>query len=89
MSKFQVMSSRLDRTWRVLASHETFDGTHCVDVFSRPNGTFGFEEFRRDPEDLGAWTATSYFSGHEYPSVAEVLVAARRNVTWLGPLVDP
>jgi len=25
----------------------------CVDVFARPDGTFGFEEFRRDPEDMG------------------------------------
>ncbi|HEY2564091.1 MAG TPA: hypothetical protein VGI44_10300, partial [Acidimicrobiales bacterium] len=25
----------------------------CVDIFSRPDGTFGFEEFRRDPEDMG------------------------------------
>lgn len=82
------MSSRLDGSWSVLNSHQTFDGMHCVDVFSRPNGTFGFETFRRDPEDRGAWTAIGYFSGHEYASVEEVLVAARRNVTWLGPLLD-
>ena len=24
------------------------DGIRCVDIFYRPNGTFGFEEFRRD-----------------------------------------
>lgn len=89
MSKLLLMSSRLDRSWSVLNSHETFDGSRCVDVFSRPNGTFGFEEFRRDPEDRGAWTPTGYFSDHEYASVAEVLEAARRNVTWLGPLLDP
>ncbi|HVA52125.1 MAG TPA: hypothetical protein VNF05_01295 [Acidimicrobiales bacterium] len=88
MSKFLVMSSRLDRSWTVLVSHQTFDGTHCVDVFSRPKGTFGFEEFRRDPEDMGAWTAMNYFSGHEYSSEEEALVAARRKVSWLGPLLD-
>jgi hypothetical protein len=82
------MSSRLDPTWSVLNSHQTFDGTHCVDVFSRPNGTFGFEEFRRDPEDGGAWTPLRYFSTQEYTSVAEALVAARRNVAWLGPFLD-
>ncbi|HUY16900.1 MAG TPA: hypothetical protein VMV11_04980 [Acidimicrobiales bacterium] len=82
------MTSRLDRSWSVLNSHQTFDGMHCVDVFSRPNGTFGFEEFRRDPEDRGAWTPIGYFSNHEYDSVADVLVGARRNVTWLGPLLD-
>jgi hypothetical protein len=83
------MSSRLDPTWSVLDSHQTFDGTRCVDVFSRPNGTFGFEEFRRDPEDRGVWTPTAYFSDHEYASVDEVLVAARRKVAWFGPLLYP
>lgn len=59
-----------------------------MDVFARPNGTYGFEEFRRDPEDLGAWTATSYFCGHEYPTLEDAYVAARRNVAWLGALLD-
>jgi hypothetical protein len=82
------MSSRLDPSWSVLNSHQTFDGTRCVDVFSRPNGTFGFEEFRRDPEDRGVWTPTAYFSDHEYASVDEVLLAARRKVGWLGSVLD-
>ena len=47
------MSSRLDKSWTVLASHQTLEADRCVDVFSRPDGTFGFEEFRRDPEDMG------------------------------------
>ena len=28
-------------------------GMRCVDLFRRPDGTFGYEEFRRDPEDQG------------------------------------
>jgi hypothetical protein len=55
------MSSRLDRSWSVLSSHQTFDASRCVDVFARPNGTFGFEEFRRDPEDVGVSTPVGYF----------------------------
>jgi hypothetical protein len=82
------MSSRLDRSWSVLSSHQTFDASRCVDVFSRPNGTFGFEEFRRDPEDRGAWTPISYFSVREYPSEEDVLVAARRLVPWLASVLD-
>ena len=46
------MSSRLDKSWTVLASHQTPEADRCVDIFSRPDGTFGFEEFRRDPEDM-------------------------------------
>ncbi|MFI5387397.1 MAG: DNA/RNA non-specific endonuclease [Fimbriimonadales bacterium] len=76
-----LMSSRLDTSWSVLASHQTAEANRCADIFSRPNGTFGFEEFRRDPEDMGTWTPISYFSGSE--SRAEVgspirVTAARR-----------
>lgn len=79
-----AMSSRLDRSWMVLASHETPQRDRCVDVFARPDGTFGFEEFRRDPEDLGAWTPISYFSGLEYPTAEAAVVAARAAVPWLA-----
>jgi hypothetical protein len=36
---------------RVLRSIETDDAARCVDLFVRPDGTFGFEEYRRDIED--------------------------------------
>jgi len=78
------MSSRLDKSWIVLASHQTADGYRCVDVFARPNGTFGFEEFRRDPEDMGAWTPVSYYSGLEFSTEAEAVDAARHAVHWIG-----
>ncbi len=82
------MSSRLEKSWRVLASHQTPVGDRCVDIFFRPSGTFGFEEFRRDPEDMGAWTPVSYHSGREYVSEAEAIEAARRAVPWLGAVLD-
>jgi hypothetical protein len=82
------MSSRLDKSWSVLTSHQTYEANRCVDIFSRPNGTFGFEEFRRDPEDMGAWTPLSYFSGHEYPTEGDAVTAATLAVSWLGSLID-
>lgn len=82
------MSSRLDESWSVLASHETAEANRCVDIFSRPDGTFGFEEFRRDPEDMGAWTPISYFSGLQYPTESEAIEAARRSVPWLSAVLD-
>jgi hypothetical protein len=59
-----------------------------VDIFSRPDETFGFEEFRRDPEDMGAWTPVSYFSSREYPTESDAVAEAIRLVSWLGPLLD-
>lgn len=81
------MSSRLHSSWLVLASHQTFEGNRCVDIFSRPEGTFGFEEFRRDPEDMGAWTPVSYFSEIEFTTEEETIAAACKAVPWLESLV--
>ena len=82
------MSSRLDKSWRVLASPSTDSVDRCVDIFLRPDGTFGFEEFRRDPEDRGVWTPVTYFSGQEYESEQGALAAARERVPWLGEILD-
>jgi hypothetical protein len=39
----------------VLDSVETPDGGRCVKIFRRGGGTFGFEVYRRDAEDLSGW----------------------------------
>jgi hypothetical protein len=82
------VSARLDPSWKVLASPSTPAVDRCVDIFSRPDGSFGFEEFRRDPEDMGAWTPVAYYSAREYPSEADALAAARATVPWLGAVLD-
>jgi hypothetical protein len=81
------MSNRLDKSWSVLASHQTADASRCVDIFSRADGTFGFEEFRRDPEDMGDWTPISYFSGLEYLTEASAVEAALHAVPWVGAVL--
>jgi len=40
-----------------------FEGAlHCVDIFRRPNGSFGFELYRRDPEDGRGWYPVGFFA---------------------------
>jgi hypothetical protein len=68
----------------VLASYENADANRCVDLFQRADGSFGFEEFRRDPEDAGAWTRTGRFGHGVYVSRDDALVAARQSVAWFG-----
>ena len=77
------MSRRLDPSWVVIESVENPQHDRCVDVFMRPDGSFGFEEFRRDAEDAGAWTPFSYFFGLRYASKGEALAAAAQHVAWL------
>jgi len=83
------MSARLDPSWKVLASPSTPSVDRCVDIFTRPDGTFGFEEFRRDPEDMGAWTPIAYYSEREFSTAEEATAAARDAVRWLGDVLDP
>jgi hypothetical protein len=49
-----AVSARLDPSWSILVSPSTPAVDRCLDVFVRPEGTFGFEEFRRNSEDMGA-----------------------------------
>jgi hypothetical protein len=81
------MSKRIDKSWLVFASVENEAHDRCVDIFSRPDGTFGYEEFRRDVEDGGAWTPTDYFSGTSFATVEQVYTAAERSVRWLADVL--
>jgi len=82
------MSARLDPSWRVLSSPSTPAVDRCVDIFVRPDGSFGFEEFRRDPEDMGAWTPVAYYSGREFTTEGAARAAARDAVPWLASVLD-
>ncbi len=77
------MSQRIAKSWLVFMSLENFEHDRCVDMFSRPDGSYGFEEFRRDVEDRGAWTPVQYYSGAAYSSQETALAAAMRSVAWL------
>ncbi len=77
------MSRRIDKSWIVFVSIENPDHDRCVDFFSRPDGSYGFEEFRRDVEDGGQWTPVQYYSGMSYRSRADALASAERSIHWL------
>ena len=78
------MSMRIGKSWTVFVSVENFEHDRCVDIFSRPDGSYGFEEFRRDIEDGEQWTPVQYHSGVAYVSSADALDAAERCVPWLS-----
>jgi len=82
------MSRRIDKSWLVFRSIENFEHDRCVDFFSRPDGSHGFEEFRRDAEDRGAWTPVQYYSGSVFCSHEDALAAANRSVAWLAEAIN-
>lgn len=69
--------------FRVVKSIENDAADRCVDVFERPNGTFGFEECRRDQEDATQWFPLDKYARLIFESEAAALAQARATVVWL------
>jgi hypothetical protein len=76
------MSRRIEKGWLVIESVEDETATYCVDIFRRDDGTFGFEHFRRDVEDRGAWTPLGYHAGARFERDEEARRAAGMAVAW-------
>ena len=56
----------------------------CVDIFRRPDGRFGFNEFRRDPEDTRGWYSIGHFSERRFDSAEAAMQDAVTQVHWLA-----
>jgi hypothetical protein len=70
-------------SFRVLKSLENQAADRCVDIFERADGTFGFEECRRDHEDAGQWFPLDKYSRLIFDSQAGALAGAKASVPWL------
>ncbi len=68
---------------KVLKSLENSAGDHSVDIFVRIDGTFGFEEYRRDPEDLSGWFSLHRYSHQVFATAADALAQAKSSVAWM------
>jgi hypothetical protein len=69
---------------RVVASFDSPAGDHCVDVFVREDGTFGFEEYRRDVEDLKGWFPLRRYSHQVFATCDDALAQAQATVAWMA-----
>ena len=65
----------------VIATLHNKDGDRAVKIIKRPDGTFGFNEFRRDPEDAGGWTLVRENPTGIYATQEQAAAAARAG--WL------
>jgi len=66
----------------VVTSRNSADGLLCVDVFQRLDGSFGFEEFRRDPEDASGWYVVGGFNALHFGSADDADRDAVARVSW-------
>jgi hypothetical protein len=71
-------------TNKVIRSINLDGETICVDVFMRPDGTYGFDEFRRDPEDGRGWYSIGHHGDETFESADAALQKAKQTVGWLS-----
>ena len=69
---------------KVLKSVNIADGQRCVDVFVRPDGSFGYEEFRRAVEDARGWFPIGRYAEKSFGNADEALSEALATVSWLN-----
>ncbi len=72
----------------VLKSINIQGGGRCVDIFRRPDGTFGFEEFRRDSEDNRGWFPVGSFGNQVFDSEDDARREAQTRISWLNDAVN-
>ena len=72
----------------VLESIETPNGDRCVDFFRRDDGTFGFEEYRRDIEDPSGWFPIGRHRFFRFPRETQARDAARAKIFWLESTIN-
>lgn len=82
------MSRRIEKGWLVIESIEDETASHCVDIFRRSDGSFGFEHYRREPEDQGRWTPVAYYSAARFEDEERARKAAVRAIAWLGDRLE-
>jgi len=70
---------------RVVASFNNPVGDHCVDIFVREDGSFGFEEYRRDAEDMSGWFSLNRYSHKIFATDQDALAQAKASVAWMAP----
>lgn len=61
----------------------------CVDIFCRPDGTYGFDEFRRDPEDTRGWFSIGYFGNQVFYDKDAALSKAKKSIHWFSSQLEP
>ncbi len=69
----------------VVRSINNDDNTRCVDIFRRKDDSFGFEEYRLDPETNEGWYKIGFFEESTFfTSAIEAYDSACEKIRWLN-----
>ncbi len=68
---------------KVLKSFQNQAADRCVDIFMRVDGTYGYEEYRRDHEDGRGWFPLHRYSHQIFDEEEQALAQAQSTVAWM------
>jgi len=75
-------------TNKVIRSVNLDGETICVDIFLGPEGTYGVDQFRRDPDDGRGWYSIEHHGKASLVTFDEALAKAKTEVSWLSDAVS-
>ena len=78
-----INESRIVINYFIVRSINNFNETLCVDIFQRDDNSFGFEEYRRDPETNEGWYKIGTFGGIIFSCEKDAYENACEHVVWL------
>mgnify|MGYP001218263758 FL=1 len=55
----------------------------CIDFFIRKNKTFGYQEYRKDPENMTEWYRIGNYDHKIFLSKNEAYQDAKKRIVWL------
>ena len=68
----------------VMRSIEAPGGHICVDLYKRTDGSWGWAEYRRDPEDGRGWQDAGSAGGEGFADQDAAMADALAKVAWLA-----
>jgi hypothetical protein len=72
----------MPKSYRVVNSFDNDEKNRCVDIVQDLDGNFGFQEFRREPEDISGWFLIRDSLPIHFSSEAEAIKGAQKGVKW-------
>ena len=74
----------------VTKSISSNEGLRCIDIFRREDNSFGFEEYRKDPEANEGWIKIGFFEEvTKFASEDEAFDEACETIPWLSQRGSP
>ena len=68
----------------VINSINNDDNNLCIDFFIRNNNTFGYQEYRKDPENMTEWYRIGNYDHKIFLTKDEAYQDAKKTIVWLN-----